>query len=94
MTSEDNSVFLVSYSLERIAIYVFEVMEYFSRWDSEGKSLVFQGVNLALQGHQHTLLLRISCLACLKHALVICIHYIFSKYCRIHSVALALQICS
>ena len=41
MTSEDNSVLLVSYDLERIAIYVFEVMEYFSRWNSKGKILVF-----------------------------------------------------
>lgn len=60
MTSEDNSVFLVSYDLGRIAIYVFEVMEYFIRWNSKGKILVFQDVNFALQGHQEqTLLLSI-----------------------------------
>lgn len=80
MTSEDNSVFLVSCDLERISIYVSEVMEYFSRWNSKRKILVFQEVNFALQGHQeHTFLLSISCLACLKYALVICIQYIFSK---------------
>lgn len=58
MTLEDNSVFLASYDLERF--YVFEVMGYFSRWNSKGKILVFQEVNFALQGHQeHTLLLNI-----------------------------------
>jgi len=31
MTTEYNSIFLVSYDLGRIAVYFFEVMEYFSR---------------------------------------------------------------